>query len=192
MNQKIKDEILTVPNLLSLFRILLIPIFVWLYMSQEDYFYAALIVVLSGITDILDGFIARRFNLITRLGKVLDPIADKLTQAVVLLCLTDRFPLMALPFILLVIKEVVTGIGGLLAIQKSGNVHGSDWHGKVSTALLYVLMVVHLLWFNIPTDISNLFILASVIMMIISFSLYTYQNIQVIQEADNKQKEERE
>ena len=99
---------------------------------------------------------------------------------------------MALPFILLVIKEVVTGIGGLLAIQKSGNVHGSDWHGKVSTALLYVLMVVHLLWFNIPTDISNLFILASVIMMIISFSLYTYQNIQVIQEADNKQKEERE
>ena len=73
MNQKIKDEILTVPNLLSLFRILLIPIFVWLYMSQEDYFYAALIVVLSGITDILDGFIARRFNLITRLGKVLDP-----------------------------------------------------------------------------------------------------------------------
>lgn len=192
MNQKIKDEILTVPNLLSLFRILLIPIFVWLYMSQEDYFYAALIVVLSGITDILDGFIARRFNLITRLGKVLDPIADKLTQAVVLLCLIDRFPLMALPFILLVIKEVVTGIGGLLAIQKSGNVHGSDWHGKVSTALLYVLMVVHLLWFNIPTDISNLFILASVIMMIISFSLYTYQNIQVIQEADNKQKEERE
>lgn len=192
MNQKIKDEILTVPNLLSLFRILLIPIFVWLYMSQENYFYAALIVVLSGITDILDGFIARRFNLITRLGKVLDPIADKLTQAVVLLCLIDRFPLMALPFILLVIKEVVTGIGGLLAIQKSGNVHGSDWHGKVSTALLYVLMVVHLLWFNIPTDISNLFILASVIMMIISFSLYTYQNIQVIQEADNKQKEERE
>lgn len=189
MNQKIKDEILTIPNILSMFRILLIPIFVWLYIIQENYFYAAIILILSGITDILDGFIARKFNLITRLGKILDPIADKLTQAIVLLCLTVRFPLMALLLILLVIKEVVTGLGGLLVIRKSGNVYGSDWHGKVSTALLYILMVTHVLWFNIPEDISRLFILANLIMMIISFGLYTFQNIHIIQNTRKKEKE---
>lgn len=192
MSSKIKDEILTIPNILSMFRILLIPVFVWLYIIQEDYLYAAVILVLSGITDILDGFIARKFNLITRLGKILDPIADKLTQAVVLLCLTDRYPLMALPLIVLVVKEVVTGLGGLLVIRESGRVYGSDWHGKVSTALLYVMMVVHVLWFNIPAETSKLFILSSLVMMLLSFSLYTFQNIRIIQDTKRREKEERE
>lgn len=192
MSSKIKDEILTIPNILSMFRILLIPVFVWLYIIQEDYFYAAVVVVVSGITDILDGFIARKFNLITRLGKILDPIADKLTQAVVLLCLTDRYPLMALPLIVLVVKEVVTGLGGLLVIRESGKVYGADWHGKVSTALLYVMMVVHVLWFNIPEETSKLFILASLIMMLLSFSLYTFQNIRIIQDTKRREKEETE
>lgn len=84
-------QILTIPNLLSVFRILLIPLIVWLYCGKQDYLLAAWVLLLSGVTDIADGFIARHFHMVSDLGKVLDPIADKLTQTVALVCLLTRF-----------------------------------------------------------------------------------------------------
>ncbi len=84
-------QILTIPNLLSVFRILLIPLIVWLYCGKQDYLLAAWVLLLSGVTDIADGFIARRFRMVSDLGKVLDPIADKLTQTAALVCLLTRF-----------------------------------------------------------------------------------------------------
>ena len=96
MNSESKSEnkILTVPNLLSLFRLLLIPVIVWLYWFQKDYFPAGALLILSGLTDLADGYIARHFNAVSNVGKILDPIADKLTQAAMLFCLVTRFPLM--------------------------------------------------------------------------------------------------
>ncbi len=90
-------EIFSVPNIMSYFRILLIPVFVFVYLradSQRDYAVAGVIVAVSGLTDFLDGFIARRFNMVTELGKALDPVADKLTQAAFALCLMLRIPQM--------------------------------------------------------------------------------------------------
>ena len=84
-------QMLTIPNLLSVFRILLIPLIVWLYCGKQDYLLAAWVLLLSGVTDIADGFIARRFRMVSDLGKVLDPIADKLTQTAALVCLLTRF-----------------------------------------------------------------------------------------------------
>ena len=87
MSETRGKEILTVPNLLSMLRLCMIPLFVWLYCAKEAFGATALVLVLSGITDIVDGFIARRFHMVSDFGKILDPIADKLTQAAMLLCL---------------------------------------------------------------------------------------------------------
>ena len=90
----INKRIFTIPNLLSVFRLVLIPIFVWTYCVRRGYLVTAGILLLSGLTDIADGFIARRFHMVSALGMALDPIADKLTQAAMLFCLVTRFPLM--------------------------------------------------------------------------------------------------
>ena len=102
---KTENKILTIPNLLSLFRLILIPVIIWLYWFRKDYFPAGVLLIISGLTDLADGYIARHFNAVSNIGKILDPIADKLTQAAMLFCLVTRFPLMAAPFGFLVIKE---------------------------------------------------------------------------------------
>lgn len=175
-----ENRIITIPNILSLFRIFLIPVFVYFYLHKQDYILAGLIIILSGITDLVDGFIARRFNMITKVGKVLDPIADKLTQVTVLFCLANRYPLMMIPFILLFIKEIATGVLGLMVIRKTGRVYGANWHGKLSTVLLYMMMILHLFWYNISSEVSNIFIFLCMVMMVISFILYGIQNIKLI------------
>ncbi len=174
-----KKTILTIPNLLSILRLLMIPAFVWLYLKGEDGWTAA-VLILSGGTDVADGFIARRFGQITDLGKALDPVADKLTQAAMLFCLISRFPTMVVPFALLIVKEAFAGISGLLVIRKTGKVLGAQWHGKVTTMMLYGMMILHIVWQDIPVWTSNILNGACVIMMILSLVLYARRNIQAI------------
>ena len=169
-------NIWTIPNALSCFRICLIPLFVWLYCVKEQYSATAAILILSGLTDLVDGFIARHFHMISDLGKILDPVADKLTQAAMLLCLFTKFPLMFLPFLLMTVKEITAAIMGIKVIRKTGAVHGANWHGKVNTCLLYVMMVIHVLWFDIPAGTSTALILICMGMMLISFVLYGLKN----------------
>lgn len=173
---KSKNKIITLPNLLSLFRLLLIPAFVWLYLERENFTMTCAVLLLSGLTDIADGFIARRFNMISDVGKVLDPIADKLTQAAMLFCLLFRFPMMTVPLVLLVLKELFMGITGLLVIRKTGVVLGADWHGKVATAMLYAMMIIHVLWYDMTPALSNLLIFACTVMMAVSVVLYGLRN----------------
>ena len=99
---KYKDKILTIPNILSFFRICLIPVIVWLYIGKEDYSLTLIILILSGFTDVVDGIIARKCNMISDFGKAFDPIADKLTQAAMLCCLVVRFQHMMIPLVMLV------------------------------------------------------------------------------------------
>ena len=172
----LKKQVLTVPNLLSLIRLCLIPVIVWLYLTKENYVWTAIVLILSGLTDLVDGFIARHFNMITDLGKALDPVVDKLTQLTMLFCLVLRFPMIGVPFGLLLIKEIVTGIMSLLVIRKTKKVKGADWHGKVCTVLLYAMMVLHVVWFNIPTIVSNICVGICTGMMLLSFLLYGVRN----------------
>ena len=119
-----QSKILTIPNLLSFFRLCLIPVFMWLYCVEKNYLWTGIILIISGLTDTVDGIIARKFNMISDLGKVLDPIADKVTQAAMLFCLLTRFPLMIAPLALMVVKEFFMGVTGLLVIQKTGKYLG--------------------------------------------------------------------
>lgn len=180
MKQNIRKQILTIPNLLSLLRLCMIPLIIWLYCSRKNYALTAVVLVLSGITDTIDGFIARRFNMVTDIGKALDPIADKLTQASVMFCLLTRFRMMLIPLLLLIFKELCNGIMSLVVIKKTGKVCGADWHGKVCTWLLYAMMFLHIVWFDIPREWSTVLISICVIMMTVSFGLYMIRNYKML------------
>ena len=171
------NKIVTIPNILSAFRLLLIPLIVWLYCAEENYILTGNVLILSVLTDIIDGFISRRFHMISDLGKVLDSIADKLTQAAMLICLLLRFPLMIVPLILMVIKETFMGITGFLVIKHKGTVQGANWHGKAATILLYAMMMLHVFWYDIPPVLSMVSIGACTGMIGVSFVLYAIRNI---------------
>ena len=180
IESRYKNKILTIPNVLSFFRLCLIPIIVWLYISKEDYFWTLMVLLLSGLTDVVDGIIARKCNMISDFGKAFDPIADKLTQAAMLCCLVVRFNYMLIPLGMLVIKEVVTGITALISIKKTEQVEGAVWHGKLTTVVLYLMMAVHLVWFNFPTTVSLIMVGVCIGIMIMSFIMYSVRNIKAI------------
>ena len=174
------STVFTIPNLLSFFRLLLIPVIVHMMVAEKNALWAAGLVVLSGLTDVVDGFIARRFHMVSDLGKALDPIADKLTQVAVLACLTFQHPLMFLPLALLMLKETAAAVMGLVVIRRTGQVFGADWHGKVATALLYATMTLHLLWHPISPLFSTVSILLCTAAIGFSCVCYTMKNIQLI------------
>ena len=177
-----QKKIITIPNILSFFRLCLIPVIIWLYTVEKNDAAAGAVLILSGATDVADGFIARHFHMISDLGKVLDPIADKLTQAAMLFSLCTRFPLMVLPLALMVLKEAFMGITGLLIIRRTGSVFGADWHGKAATVLLYAAMILHVFWYQIPKTVSDVLIGACAVMILISFVLYARHNVRMMKE----------
>lgn len=175
-----QKKIITIPNILSFFRLCLIPVIVWLYTVKHDHFLTLIILVLSGVTDIVDGIIARKCNMISDFGKAFDPVADKLTQMAMLFCLVSRFPYMMIPFVLLVVKEVFTGITALITIKRTNTVKGAVWHGKLTTVALYSMMAIHLLWYNIPRAVSLILVGICIGIMLMSFILYAIQNFTAI------------
>ena len=130
------NRIITVPNLLSFFRFCLIPVIIWSYCVKENPLLAGEILLLSGLTDLADGYIARRFHMISNLGKILNPVADKLTQAAMLICSFTRFPHMLSLIVIMAVKELYMAVSGCLVIRKTGKVHGADWHGKNSNLFI--------------------------------------------------------
>ena len=175
MGQENTHRILTIPNLLSLFRLVLAGAFAVIYWnaeSQTDYYQAVGILALSGLTDFADGKIARHFHMVSELGKVLDPIADKLTQAVVAFCMCRHYGFMKLLLLVLVIKELGQGIYGLYAVRQAGRNDGAKWCGKITTFYLYTMMVLLLLVPGIPANLSTILILVGVGLLIWSFVSY--------------------
>ena len=188
---KARTQVFTIPNILSMVRILLIPVIVYLYCFEKQYGAAVLILLLSGLTDVVDGFIARHFHMVSDLGKILDPIADKLTQLATLVCLATRFSLMKLLFSVLALKELTLGILGLIAVKRTGDVRGANWHGKLTTCLLYLTMALHILWTDIPTPVSVALVGARLAVMLLSFVLYFRRHVRQLAEGKAAKNEER-
>ncbi len=180
------NKILTIPNLLSAFRLVLAGVFAYIYWNakdQQDYNLAVGVLVLSGVTDFADGKIARRFHMISELGKVLDPVADKLTQAVVACCLARHYGPMKLLFLVLVIKELTQGIYGAYAVKKAGKNDGAMWCGKVTTFYLYAMMALLLLVSRIPAALSGVLIGVGIVLLLWSFISYLLKFHGMVREA---------
>lgn len=176
MDQKIrgrlrKQDILTIPNLLSMFRILLIPAIVVLYLN-EYHVAAVLVVILSALTDIADGKIARKFNMISDFGKFLDPVADKLTQAAMILCLVTLYPAMIALFLLMAVREFMQFFCGLAVLKKTDSMNSANWYGKVSTATIYAVMVVLFLFPDIPAPAAWVMMALCAVVLAGSMILY--------------------
>lgn len=138
--EPVNNRIVTIPNILSVVRILLIPPFVILFL-RKMYLISAIIVVLSGLTDFVDGFIARRFHQESELGKILDPLADKLTLIAVGLCLIYIEPFVLPLMVILVGKDVLMLIGGSYIIRNGVIPPHSNWYGKLGTTMFYVTVI---------------------------------------------------
>ena len=187
MEQAVSKKVLTLPNVLSMFRILLVGVFGYVYWTAQtraDHYTALGILVLSGITDFLDGRIARRFNMISELGKVLDPIADKLTQAMVACCLALHYGPMKLLFLVLFIKEWVQGIYGAYVVKKAGYNNGALLCGKITTFYLYAMMALLLIWKGIAMSLAYVLIFIGIFLLIWSFVSYILLFRRMLREAN--------
>lgn len=127
---------LTIPNLLSLVRLALIPQILWQFCVLHDRWVAAFLVLLSGLTDVADSFIARRFHMVSDLGKILDPVADKLTQGALILCRMSEYRLIRVLIMLFTLREAVQLLLGWLTLKRHNQVNSAQWYGKRTTVLL--------------------------------------------------------
>ncbi|CDZ24549.1 CDP-alcohol phosphatidyltransferase [[Clostridium] cellulosi] len=164
---------LGIPNLLSIFRLILIPVFVVSYFSNLQYsgIIAAGVLILSGLTDIFDGIIARKFNMVSKLGKILDPLADKLTQATVCVCLVIKNVAPIWILCILILKEFVMIGAGANIIRKGKEMMSSKWFGKLGTVVFYFAMILIIAFRPSRLVIYVLLILVLVFML---FSLVMY------------------
>jgi len=151
-----KREVFTVPNLLSLFRLLLIPVYTVIYLEARqmaDYILAAGILAVSCLTDMIDGMVARQFNMVSNVGKLLDPLADKLTQLSVTICLSVRYPVLRGVLILFVIKEVFQATSFYVLFRRGKVLPGALLSGKICTAALFLSFILLMLAPALPQRI---------------------------------------
>ena len=170
-----KKDLFTIPNIICYVRILLIPVFCYLYIkasTPHDYLMATLVVLFSSFTDLFDGMIARKFNQVTDLGKVLDPVADKLTHAALAICLAVRYPLMWALIILMVIKEAYMAIMGLYFLKRDTMINGAQWYGKVCTAMLFIGLCVLFFAYDLPITYVNTIIIVLMVVMLFTLIMY--------------------
>lgn len=163
---------LSVPNLISLIRLLLIPLILWLYLNDKIWT-AVILVVVSGFTDAIDGYIARHFNQITPLGKVLDPLADKLTQIALGVCLLSRFPAVIPLVIVLIIKELLMLLWGLKLLNAGQPPFSALWWGKLSTFAFYAGVIAIMIFYP-KMGMLGVAIISVVIAILMINSMFRY------------------
>ncbi len=166
-----RNEIFTIPNLLSLIRILLLPVVVYFYAYKQQYMTGVIIMFFCELTDFFDGYLARKLNQITRLGGILDPISDKLSQLVMCLCVCNRFPVIRSRMFLFIAKEFIAFIIGLFIVNTDYDAK-AKWHGKVNTVFFDITLGLHMLWWDIPPAVTLTLAIISAILMV--FSGVTY------------------
>ena len=179
----------TIPNLLSVIRILLIPVFAVLFYKQE-YGWAILTLVLSGLSDFFDGKIARKFNQISALGKMLDPVADKLTQVTLAVLLFMSFnkaqdetlKAFSWVFLVFIVKEVVMVLGGAVMLACGIRPGAAEIYGKVATFAFYAIMILVIAFgpevgvfrtvFTLPHILMMILVIISAILTLVAFASY--------------------
>ena len=196
----------TIPNLLSVIRILLIPVFAYLFYNDEKIM-SVVVLAISGLTDTFDGQIARRFNQISALGKVLDPVADKLTQITIAVMLFIDFKTASNPiinalgwvFLVFLIKEAVMIVGGLIMLLLNIRPGAAEFWGKAATLVFYIGMVIiiavgpevgalnGIVGFELPNVVTGIIVVLCAIMTIAAFLSYMPETFRQFKEYfDNK------
>lgn len=201
------SNVWTVPNLLSALRIVMVPIIATLFLKGYAA-WALFVLLLSALSDLFDGKIARRFNQVSALGKILDPIADKLTSvtlAVVLFYIfwnaqNAEIHAFAWVFLLFIVKELVMLLGGAAMLAFKIRPGAAELPGKIATTLFYVTMLLIVAFgpevgafsetlFTLPTVVMKLLVIASLLMTFAAFASYMPETRRQIKERFAKKKE---
>ena len=170
-----KKEILTIPNLLSLFRLGLIPVYMVIYLNASHpshYFLSAAILAVSCLTDLIDGKIARHFNMITTVGKILDPLADKATQFTLIVCLAVRHPILWYLVCFFVVKEGFQLIAGGITLRKGKMLEGALLAGKICTTVLFLSLIVMVMIPTLSPEVVTVITYIDAAFMLVSFIQY--------------------
>ena len=183
-----------IPNVLSVIRIILVFVFAWLFFWNypDNTGLALLVFILAGATDVIDGYLARRFKWITNLGKVLDPLADKLMQCTVLICLSIKslIPWWLAAFYIL--KELLMGIGGLFVFKRKDVIVVSNKYGKAAVCVFYAAMFFIILFketfekMPMLIDAISIVTLSTAIFAISMYYIEYVKNTRTIKEAKQK------
>lgn len=192
--KKPRNKNLTVPNAISAARIIIAPFFAYFFL-KDNLVVAVILLGLSGLSDMVDGWIARKFNQVTELGKMLDPLADKITQGLVALCLAIKLPDIRVILTLFIVKELVMLVGAVLLLKRKKRPTAAMWYGKVSTVLFYisvsVIIVMHTFFEVKPLvfDVvaNGLLIITALFMLYAAFK-YLQIFLEILRSDDEKYK----
>ena len=171
-----------VPNILSVFRICLVPVFVIAYFTDDSdiKYYAILVYFIAGLSDFLDGFLARKFNAQSKLGKLLDPLGDKLMTFTVLICITITRPILLWAVLVFFIKEILMGIGGLVLHKKAHiELPPANIIGKISTIVFYAVCIAMML-FRISDEFAVILTSIAIGLALIALASYIISYIKIM------------
>lgn len=188
-----KKDIFSIPNILTYVRILLVPVFIIVYLKADSvsgHIWSIAVIALAALTDVVDGIIARKYNMITDLGKIIDPIADKLMEFAMLFCVAFRYPLVWILFGIFAVKELVNLGVSYYLFRRGKHIAGANWAGKLCTIVLYAVLLALIVFPNISETTVNILIIVAGIFMFLAFAVYTSMHVKLLSELKQEQKEE--
>ena len=189
--QPLRKDNFNLPNILSFTRIIIIIPFV-LYFLNDDYLLSAAMLALSGLSDMLDGVIARKLDQITQLGKILDPVADKLTLTAVVICMGIKFPEIFILVVILSVKDLSMLLAGSYLLKKGIEPPAAKWYGKLATVFFYVSVIIIValkaLYGIADPRISISLLTATALLMLFALFRYFLIFLRLIKENNEKEK----
>ncbi len=181
-----QHKIITIPNIISMFRVVLIPFIIYSFVKLNNIPLTVVLIAASALSDILDGKIARKFNMVSDFGKFFDPVADKATQIALAICLAFKIKMMIPLLIFLLIKEIFMGVSGYIVIKRTGAPDQAKWYGKACTVVLYGSMMAMILFPGMPEWLSYALICLCAVFMLISIIGYAVLRRREIKESTTK------
>ncbi|MBQ2890868.1 MAG: CDP-alcohol phosphatidyltransferase family protein [Clostridia bacterium] len=172
-----------IPNIITTFRLFLVPVFAYLMLIVDNLWGACTVLVISALSDIIDGIIARKFNMITDTGKVYDPLVDKLMQITALFALSVRGFVPVWCISIIIAKELIMILVGLILYLKKIIVQAS-WYGKMTTVIFYIVMLLLVIFKDMPYFVNMLLLLVLVASVLFSAFAYGRQLISFKKEVD--------
>ncbi|MDL2286948.1 CDP-alcohol phosphatidyltransferase family protein [Eubacteriales bacterium OttesenSCG-928-G02] len=162
-----------IPNILSVLRILMVPAFIFMFFSniKNNHIYSLAIFIIAAMTDALDGYLARKNGWISDIGKILDPVADKLMHVSAFICLAIKQNSIIWLVVLIVVKELLMVIGGSILLKKRRDLVVSLWYGKMTTIILAFSVACMIIYCNNTTVVTVLSIISG---LSVIFSLIMY------------------
>lgn len=181
-------EVLSIPNIMGYFRIALVPLYLILFFRAMDghaYWPIYVVIVVSGLTDFFDGKIARKYNMVTDLGKMLDPIADKITIGAIIISLAFKYKVVIPMIAVYLVKEAYMAIMGMIQLRRGIKIEGAMWYGKACTFLTYIVLLALLIFQNLPHNVVLGLVGFDIALMLFTLVMYFFYHAKLFREKNN-------